>query len=86
MLDLMFPLLRIAKLAKSGFAITSSTNPVILAKNVTLTVIDCCAPPPVRLAAHCVAAASLVVTSFMAPNAFTVGAAAHMISEIYDNC
>ncbi len=86
MLDIIFPVLRLGKLVKSGFAITSSTNPVILAKNVTLTVIDCCAPPPVRLTAHCIAAASLVVSSFMAPNPFTVGAAAHMISEIYDNC
>jgi hypothetical protein len=34
------------KLVKNGINITNSTNPLSVATNVTLTVVDCCAPPP----------------------------------------
>lgn len=82
----LFPGGRALKLAKNGVSITNSTNPVILAKNITLTVIDCCSPPPVRLAAHCVATTALIASSVLAPNPVTAGAAIHMVTEIYDNC
>jgi len=38
--------------------------------------------PPVRLAAHCVAAGSLIVTSAISPNPLTIGSAFHIIKEI----
>lgn len=50
----MFPGGRALKLIKNSVNITNSTNPLTLTKNITLTVLDCCAPPPVRLVAHCV--------------------------------
>ena len=39
------------KLVKNGINISNSTNPLILTKNITLTVVDCCTPPPIRLVA-----------------------------------
>lgn len=45
---------RALKLVKNGVNITNSTNPLQITKTITLTVVDCCAPPPVRLAAHCI--------------------------------
>ena len=57
-LTYLFPGGRTLKLIKNGVSITNSSNPVVLAKNITLTVVDCCAPPPLRLAAHCVAASA----------------------------
>ena len=49
---------RALKLVKDGIKVTNSTNPLILTKNITFIVVDCCTPPPVRLAAHCIAAGS----------------------------
>ena len=54
----LFPGGRALKLVKDGINVTNSTNPLILIKNITLIVVDCCTPPPVRLAAHCIAAGS----------------------------
>ena len=82
----LFPAGRALKLVKNGVNITNSTNPVILAKNITLTVLDCCAPPPVRLAAHCIGAVAVIAASVAAPNPVTVGSAIHLVTEIYDNC
>ena len=59
----LFPCGRTLKLVKDGVNITNSTNPVILAKNINLTVLDCCAPPPVRLAFHCTAGISLTLVN-----------------------
>lgn len=82
----LFPGGRALKLVKNTVNITNSTNPLILTKNVTLLVVDCCTPPPVRLAAHCLAAGSLVVASVASPNPVTIGSAIHMITELYENC
>ena len=81
--SLFFPCGRFLRLAKSG---TSSMNLLTLTKNVTLAVVDCCTPPPVRLTAHCIAAGSLIAASVISPNAVTISSAVHMITEIYDNC
>lgn len=43
---------RALKLIKNGVNLTNSTNLLSLTKNITLTVIDCCTPLPIRLAAH----------------------------------
>ena len=53
---------RVIRLVKSDVTITKSTNPVLLTKNIILTVIDSCCPPPVRLAAHCVSVGALIGT------------------------
>jgi len=82
----LFPGGRTLKLVKNGVAITNSTNPLTLTKNITLTVLDCCAPPPLRLAAHCIGAGALIAASVASPNPVTVGSAIHLVSELYDQC
>ena len=85
-LTYIFPGGRALKLVKNGVNITNSTNPLILTKNITLTVIDCCSPPPVRLAAHCIGAGAVIAASVASPNPVTIGSAIHLVSEIYDQC
>lgn len=82
----MFPGGRALKLIKTGINITNSTNPIMLTKNITLTILDCCAPPPVRLIAHCVSAGALIGASIAAPNPVTIGSSIHILTEIYENC
>lgn len=82
----LFPVGRALKLIKAGVKVTNSTNPLIATKNITLMVLDCCTPPPVKLVAHCVAGGSLVVASVVSPNPVTIGSAVHIIKEIYDDC
>ena len=77
---------RALKLFKNGVNLTNSTNPLMVTKNITLTVLDCCAPPPVRLVAHCIGAGAVIAASVASPNPITIGSAIHLISEIYDNC
>ena len=77
---------RALKLFKNGVNLTNSTNPLMVTKNITLTVLDCCAPPPVRLVAHCIGAGAVIAASVASPNPVTIGSAIHLISEIYDNC
>lgn len=85
-LTYMFPGGRALKLVKTGFSITNSSSPLVLTKNITLTVIDCCTPPPVRLAAHCIGATAIIAASVASPNPVTIGSAIHLITEIYDQC
>lgn len=82
----LFPGGRTLKLIKTGVNITNSSNPLILTKNITLTVIDCCAPPLVRLAAHCIGAGALLAASVASPNPVTIGSTIHLITEIYEQC
>lgn len=82
----LFPGGRALKLFKNGVNLTNSTNPLMVTKNITLSVLDCCAPPPVRLVAHCVGAVAVIAASMASPNPVTIGSAIHLISEIYDNC
>ena len=85
-LNYLFPIGRTSKFFKSGHKVINSTNPLIITKNITLIVVDCCAPPPVRFAAHCLAAGSLIAASAVSPNPFTFGATVHIVTEIYENC
>ena len=80
-----FPGGRALKLVKSGINVTNSTNPLLVTKNITLVVIDCCAPPPVSLAVHCIATGSMIAASVVSPNPVTIGSAIHMVTEIYEN-
>ena len=77
----LFPGGRALKLIKNSVNITNSTNPFQITKNITLTVLDCCAPPPVRLAAHCRGAGALIAASIASPNPVTIGSAVHLISR-----
>ncbi len=79
-LTYLFPGGRTLKLIKSGVNITNSSNPLLLAKNVTLTVVDCCAPPP------CVAASATIAASIASPNPVTIGSAVHLVTELYEKC
>ena len=85
-LSYIFPGLRLVKIVKNGINITNSTNPLQVSMNITLTVLDCCAPPPARLAAHCLGAGAVIAASIVSPNPVTVGTAIHLVTEIYDNC
>lgn len=85
-LTYIFPGGRALKLVKDGVNITNSSNPVILAKNITLTVIDCCSPPPIRLAAHCIGATAVLAASVASPNPVTIGSAIHLVTELYEQC
>ena len=69
----LFPGDRALKLIKDSVNLTNSTNPLIVTKNITLIVVDCCKPPPVRLTAHCIAAGSLIAASVISPNPVTIG-------------
>lgn len=80
----LFPLGRLIKVARSGYKITNSTNPLTVASNITLTVLECCAPPPLRLAVTCVTFGVVLTSALVAPNPVSVGAAAHFMGEIYD--
>ena len=82
----MFPGGRVLKLIKNGLNLTNSTNSLQITKNITLTVLDCCAPPLLRLAAHCIGARAIIAASVASPNPVTIGSAIHLVSEIYDNC
>lgn len=81
-----FPGGRALNLFKGGVKVTNSTNPLILAKNITFIVVDCCTPPPVKLTAHCIAAGSLIAASVVSPNRVTIGSAIHVVTELYENC
>jgi len=59
MLDNLFPVLRAIKLLRTSANLTNSTSPLVIAKNITLAIVDCCTPPPVRLVAHCFSVAAL---------------------------
>lgn len=82
----LFPGGRALKLVKHGVNITNSTNPLILTKNITLTVLDCCTPPPIRLAGHCLGVVAVVGASIASPNPVTIGSAIHLATEIYEQC
>jgi hypothetical protein len=82
----LFPGGRALKLFKNGVNLTNSTNPLMITKNITLTVLDCCAPPPVRFVAHSIGVGAVIAASVASPNPVTIGSAIHLISEIYDNC
>jgi hypothetical protein len=84
--SLVFPGGKVVKLLKNGVAITNSINPLVLAKNITLTVLYCCAPPPVRLAYHCVATVALIRASVAAPNPVTIGSSIRIVTKLYDLC
>ena len=77
----LFPGGRALKLVKNGVNVTNSTNPLILTKNITLIVVNCCTPPPVRLAAG-----SLIAASVISPNPVTIGSVIHVVTEVYENC
>ena len=81
----LFPGGRALKLIQNGINVTSSTNPLMITKNITLAVVDCCTPPPVRLAGHCLSAGSLIIVSVVSPNPVTIGSAIHLVRKIYDN-
>ena len=74
------------KLVKNGLNRINSTNPLILTKNITLTVLNCCAPLPVKLVAHCLGVGTLIVVSVTSLNPATIGLAIHFVTEIHDNC
>jgi len=88
--EYVFPCGKILKLARSAVNITESKNPIILAKNVTYIVIDCCTPlpirPPLKLALKCLAAGASLGVTLVQPNPTSAGAAVHFILDLYEEC
>ena len=84
--DYLFPAARGIHLFRTGGKVVNSTSPLMIAKNVTLTVVDCCCPPTLRLAAHCIGAGAVIAASVVSPNPLTIGSSVHLLTEIYDNC
>ena len=82
----LFPVGRALKLVKNSVNLINSPSTLTLTKNITLTVLDCCAPPPVRLMAQCAGAAAIITSSIVSPNPVTIGSAIHLVTEIYDSC
>jgi len=70
---------RALKLLKNGVNITNSTSSLRVTKNITLTVLDCCVPPSVRLVVHCIGCS-------FGGTPKSIGSAIHLISEIYEKC
>ena len=81
--QVLFPGGRALKLLKSGVNITQSSSPLGVAKNITLTVVDCCCPPTIRLPLRC---AALSVSLFLPAGPISIGWNIHLINEIYEEC
>ena len=82
----LFPGGRALKLVKGGINVTNSSNPLVLAKNITMIVVDCCSSPLLQLGIHCIAVELLVDVSVINPNPLTIGSGIHIVSEIYEDC
>ena len=80
---LVFPAGRVLKLVRNSVPVTISTNSLVLVKNITLSVLGCCTPPPVRLASHYVGS---IRASFTVPNLVTIGSSIHIVTELYALC
>lgn len=74
---------RVLKLLKSGVNITQSSNPLGVAKNITLTVVDCCCPPAIKVPVDCVA---LRISLFLPVSPIVVGFNIHLVNQIYEEC
>lgn len=85
-LSYMFAYDRALKLVKNSVNLTNSINPLQITKNITLTIFNCCAPLPFRLAAHCIVVSAMIASSLASPNLVTIGSAIYLVSEIYENC
>jgi hypothetical protein len=81
-----FPAIRTTQLFYKTGRIMNSTNPVSLATNVTLTVVECCTPPPLRLASQCLSIVTLLGASSVSPNPATIGCTVSMVSDLYFKC
>lgn len=82
---MLYPFGRTCKIIKDRVLITNATNLLEITKNITLTVIDYCAPPPIRLAARRVTAVGLITVSITNPNSYTIGTFIHLVTDIYNN-
>ena len=64
---------RALKLIKGGVDVTNASSPLTLVTNITLTVVDCCISPLIRLAAHCLWAGAVIKASVASPSPVTIG-------------
>ena len=69
---------------KNGVNIINLSNPIILAKNITLTIIGCYTSPYIRLTVHYIGAGAFIIASIRSPNPVTVDSAVHLVMEIYE--
>jgi len=74
------------KLVKNGVNLINSTNHLRLTKNITLTVLNCCAPLLIKLVAHCLGFGTFIIVSVTSLNPVTIGLVIALVTEIHDNC
>lgn len=82
----LFPAGRTVKLVMDSINLTNSSNPLVLAKNITMIVVDCCSSPLLQLGIHCIAVELLVDVSVINPNPLTIGSGIHIVLEIHEDC
>ena len=87
-ISILFLTVRGFKLFKFVSSSLEFTDPVVVIKNVTLTVVSCCTPiaPTVTIAANWIGAGSVLVAAATTPSPITIGAFLHLINEIYEKC
>ena len=81
-----FPGGRAMKLITNSVNFINSSNLLVLTKNITLLVVYCCAPPPIKLAAYCIGSAATIGASILSPNPVTIGSAIYLVTELYEEC
>ena len=81
-----FPLGRVVKIVRSSYNITNSTNLVVIMANISLTVIEYCAPPPIILAIACVAFGGSLLSTIVTLNLVSQGANVYFMVDIYEKC
>lgn len=83
----LFPAGRLVKLSKTVIKNSESSDPIVMAKNLTMTVLDCCSSNSgLKIAIKCTSGITLFSTLIVSPNPITFGACLNMLSEIYEDC
>ena len=81
-----FPAIRTTQLFYKTGRIMNSTNPVSLATNITLTVVECCSPPLLRLTSQCLSIVTLVGASWAFSNPTTIDWTVSLLRGLYFKC
>jgi len=81
-----FPAVRTSQLLYKTGKLVNSSDPLLLTTNITLTVVECCCPPPLRLASQCLSIVTLVGASWAFSNPTTIGCTVSLLSGLYFKC
>ena len=81
-----FPAIPTSQLFYKSGKLVNSTNPVSLATNITLRVVECCCPPLLRLTSQCLSIVTLVGASWAFSNPTTIDWTVSLLSGLYFKC